>query len=983
MSGVGDGPINIEINEKISPQVVTGITAIADAARDADAAVLRLRAQIQGLDPAQVEALTAAVDAQAKAYLDQEAALNKAVISETKAQIAQVQLEAATTRLTKAQLSLTASQTAGATAGDRLLKSLEYQAATVGKTASEIAAYRAAQAGVTAEASPFIAKLAEAEKGLASYSLGTHRAATETVVLVREAARGNFSRMTSSGSILLQALTPLGLSLLAVAGAIGTVVLAALKGEEEFSKINNAIKATGDYAGITAGSYKVMQKSIADATGQGLGPANAALMTLVSSGKIGSDTLKTLATDSVNLANWTGESADKIATDFLKMTDGVTKYAVEFTSKYHLLDAAQIDYIRQLEAMGQKEEAEKALSQDVFTAIQQKGSEQLGILQRAVRATEDGFSHFWEYLKSIGRDATLQEQIASLKEELATPTTVIGSNSGNLSVVTRSKAETDAIKEQIAWRQNLLNVENAGAAMRANETRLNQEGIDASARLNGEWEKYAKNTNAADEAIKRFRADLKTALELNPNDHKALQDQANQAAVEARIRKSFDPVGTAEAKKAESYAQMRATTMSALTTKLADQLKVVDELNGKNKEQTDWDTIQVEMIKKKIVLTDAETKSIKDNLAQQAQGRRDNDANKIVKNIQDQTANLKLNSDERRIQQTLDKEQAAEIAKGNGPFSPAQLERMRQALIYQQRMAEFASVKDAPFNKAKSETDNIARQILEQHTYENNQAQMYARIDAMRQQDLLSEEQAAQAKALVDVQVQQERLANAQSFFGELANLQRSSNSTLAAIGKAAAIAQATIDGILAVQKALASAPPPWNFALAAAVGVVTTANIAQIAGVKFAGGGEVRGPGGPRDDRIPANLSNGEFVVNAASTSRYKDLLHAINDNRVSIPAYANGGLVPAPVPQGYGNVVKMPTSSAVIPKIVVENYGTPQTYQYKQISRDEVRMIAKDIVKSDAPIVISAQVSDHNSKVSRSLQRHTTVRPKRAGTS
>lgn len=79
-----------------------------------------------------------------------------------------------------------------------------------------------------------------------------------------------------------------------------------------------------------------------------------------------------------------------------------------------------------------------------------------------------------------------------------------------------------------------------------------------------------------------------------------------------------------------------------------------------------------------------------------------------------------------------------------------------------------------------------------------------------------------------------------------------------------------------------------------------------------YASGGHVTGPGGPRDDRIPAMLSNGEFVVNAAATSRHLDLLHAINSQSLaaaSAPpaaqvnilgttparAYANGGLVAA----------------------------------------------------------------------------------------
>jgi hypothetical protein len=54
-----------------------------------------------------------------------------------------------------------------------------------------------------------------------------------------------------------------------------------------------------------------------------------------------------------------------------------------------------------------------------------------------------------------------------------------------------------------------------------------------------------------------------------------------------------------------------------------------------------------------------------------------------------------------------------------------------------------------------------------------------------------------------------------------------------------------------------------------------------------LADGGFIRGPGGPRDDMIPARLSNGEFVVNANATARNLPLLHSINAQR-----FADGGL-------------------------------------------------------------------------------------------
>lgn len=66
-----------------------------------------------------------------------------------------------------------------------------------------------------------------------------------------------------------------------------------------------------------------------------------------------------------------------------------------------------------------------------------------------------------------------------------------------------------------------------------------------------------------------------------------------------------------------------------------------------------------------------------------------------------------------------------------------------------------------------------------------------------------------------------------------------------------------------------------------------------------FASGGFVRGPGGPRSDSIPALLSNGEFVMNAAAVKSIGvDQLKAMNAQR-----FNNGGAVGwfnQPIPPG-----------------------------------------------------------------------------------
>jgi predicted HicB family RNase H-like nuclease len=234
--------------------------------------------------------------------------------------------------------------------------------------------------------------------------------------------------------------------------------------------------------------------------------------------------------------------------------------------------------------------------------------------------------------------------------------------------------------------------------------------------------------------------------------------------------------------------------------------------------------------------------------------------------------------------------------------------------------------------------------------------QIYAEIESWRQADLVSEETAQRMKARVALEQQALQLEGTRQFWGTLATMQNSSIHELAVIGKAAAIAQATIDGILAVQKALASAPPPFSFAMAAAVGAVTAANVAQIAGVGFEAGG-FTGWGG-RDD-VAGVVHGQEFVANAAATSRYRPLLEAMNSGKSvssGAGAVALGGV-----------------------QITIENHGTLKTYESHQLSPSEIRLIARDEVQRQGPRMVEGEISDPNSRTSRALSSRTTATRRR----
>jgi hypothetical protein len=124
----------------------------------------------------------------------------------------------------------------------------------------------------------------------------------------------------------------------------------------------------------------------------------------------------------------------------------------------------------------------------------------------------------------------------------------------------------------------------------------------------------------------------------------------------------------------------------------------------------------------------------------------------------------------------------------------------------------------------------------------------------------------------------QKRLEAASQTFGMLAQLSSSGNKKLALIGKAAAVAQATIDGILAVQKALASAPPPWNMIQAGVIATMTGFNVAKIISTpvgSYKDGGQfmVGGRDGVDANNINMNVTKGERVtIETAKQQREND---------------------------------------------------------------------------------------------------------------
>ena len=252
----------------------------------------------------------------------------------------------------------------------------------------------------------------------------------------------------------------------------------------------------------------------------------------------------------------------------------------------------------------------------------------------------------------------------------------------------------------------------------------------------------------------------------------------------------------------------------------------------------------------------------------------------------DPFANLSVSIDNLRAKQQAAAADRVEIDGSDDALAKAQEER-RKALAAQKLIDdEAAAIRNEEIRTR--EGDKLVDQ------YQKDSDQLRA-IDAIKNADKIAGNNTA-IQALVDankVSAAKIKEINNKAELDEIARkkrilqattdslnvistLQQAKSKELQVIGKAAAIAQATINGFQAVTAAL-TIPPPLGFILAGLVATASAVQVAKIAGVELATGlSEV--PPGFNNDTFSARLSSGERVVSAPQNQDLKTFLNDSN---------------------------------------------------------------------------------------------------------
>lgn len=215
---------------------------------------------------------------------------------------------------------------------------------------------------------------------------------------------------------------------------------------------------------------------------------------------------------------------------------------------------------------------------------------------------------------------------------------------------------------------------------------------------------------------------------------------------------------------------------------------------------------------------------------------------------------------------------------------------------------------------------------VQSSAYVSQYQTMFEQINQLRAQDLINEQDAAALRMQIWAKQQESQLNTASTFFGQLAQMSKSENKKLAAIGKAAAIAQAMIQTYSAATSAyaaMASIPyvgPALGAAAAAAAVVAGLANVQAIRSQStgFKDGGYTGSIG---VNEVAGVVHGREFVMDAQSTARIGvDNLQALQNGAASIQGSsanpsnvgtASAGNVDQPAPQV---TVNSPVSAVVV---------------------------------------------------------------------
>ncbi|MDN7932052.1 phage tail length tape measure family protein [Burkholderia metallica] len=804
--------------------------------------------------------------------------------------------------------------------------------ATAGKTRLEMLNQQAAARGVTQAFSAQAAAIQQAAHAAHSFSINNSAARREMLVLAHEASQGQWKRFAGSMLVMAEAsdalsliMSPLGMGLTAAAGAAFLFAKQVYAGYESAQQFNKAITATGGYLGMTTEHMVLMSNRLRD-THTSLSDVREAMAAVASTGAVTGDSLALATKAALAMSSDIGIGFDKAAESIAKIQDDVLKWVSEYQKAHHTFNAAQIEEIEGFVKAGDKAGAYKAVLRDLAGAhdsFAQNATQNIGYVQRWLNSLIATTKYYGSVVMSVGTPAGTVEKLRAQTEVVAE----LQKSIRDASIARDGKAALspsvlDASKRHLSVELAKLN---ALRSQLDTEEKLRQQretdakGGDAAVRV-GDYlksDKYASPSRKRDLEIQQENeAFAEGVRDLDKNSGKYAEALKQHQESIAQINESY-------AKKSRTRSSETGINQELARLEAANRLIEKEAKRSETllKAQRDVGLVDAETYIQR--LHDIQAKALDQQTANAKQraniagAKREKSAyetaNGVYKDLLGQREQLE--KDLTSALEKLSAQRAANVAKFSMQEATAlgaQLNQYADTFNTRNMLADEKAVYDARA-ALRDQFERKVASLNEQYSSPNADQKEYQEKltiagDSYRKQTEAFEENLQRQRAI--------RESFGEQFKKGYTDLVGSSQTT----------AEAIVSGFRSGFDSVSNALDTFITTGKASFSSFATSVLADLAKIALrqaeigvfkgmasafsffseggpvlhrAGGGPIAGPGTTTSDSIPAMLSNGEFVINAASTKKYRSLLEAINSGHMA--HFATGGiaatLAPSPV--------------------------------------------------------------------------------------
>ena len=204
------------------------------------------------------------------------------------------------------------------------------------------------------------------------------------------------------------------------AAAAAVLALAYKQGSDEATAFNTSLAMTGNTVGTSVDGLASLARQVSSVGGT-VGKASAVLAQLAGSTRIPVTAFESIAEAAIKFESATGVAAEETVKNFQRIAKDPVAEILKVNESMNFLTSTTYENIKSLQEQGKTQDA-AALATAAYEAGLNRTStsikNNLGILESSWGAVKSAAKQAWDAALNVGREQTLDQQIASLDQQL-------------------------------------------------------------------------------------------------------------------------------------------------------------------------------------------------------------------------------------------------------------------------------------------------------------------------------------------------------------------------------------------------------------------------------------------------------------------------------------------------------------------------------------------------------------------------------------